>query len=74
MWAAIPSPAVPMDREVDAIVRALEQNGPTDRSALARLVGARYWGPGRFRSAIVEALLEHRIHRVERGRFDATAH
>ena len=74
MWAAIPSPPVPMDREVDAIVQALEQNGPTDRTALARLVGARYWGPGRFRGALVEALLEHRIRRVGRSRFDATAH
>ncbi|HET6448857.1 MAG TPA: MFS transporter [Conexibacter sp.] len=74
MWAAMPSPPVPMDREVDAIVRALEQNGPTDRSALARIVGARYWGPGRFRSALVEALLEHRIRRVGRSRFDAAAH
>jgi MFS family permease len=74
MWAAIPAPAVPMDREVDAIVQALQQNGPTDRSALARIVGARYWGPGRYRGALVEALLEQRIRRVGRGRYDAMAH
>ncbi|MBS1868337.1 MAG: MFS transporter [Actinobacteria bacterium] len=74
MWAAVPSPPVPMDREVEAIVRALEQNGPTDRGALARLVGARYWGPGRFRGALVQALLDQRVRRVGRGRFDAMAH
>jgi MFS family permease len=74
MWAATVPPPVPMDREVEAIVRALQQNGPTDRTALARLVGARYWGPGRYRGALVEALLEQRIRRVGRGRFDAPAH
>jgi MFS family permease len=74
MWPAVPSPPTPMEREVEAIVQALEQNGPTDRTALARIVGARYWGPGRFRGALVEALVERRIRRVGRGRFDATAH
>jgi MFS family permease len=73
MWAVGPSPAVSMDREVEAIVRALRQNGPTDRAALARIVGARYWGPGRYRGALVEALLEQRIRRVGRSRFDAAA-
>ncbi|HEU4702585.1 MAG TPA: MFS transporter [Conexibacter sp.] len=74
MWAAVPCPPVPMDREVDAIVRTLEQHGPTDRAALARLVGARHWGPGRFRGALVEALAAQRIRRVGRSRFDAPAH
>jgi MFS family permease len=74
MWAAETPPQVPLDREVDAIVHALEQNGPTDRSALARLVGARYWGPGRFRRALVSALVQDRIRRIGRGRFDAPAH
>ena len=71
MWATSPGPPVPLDREVAAIVRALEANGPTDRSALARLVGARHWGPGRFRGALVNAVLEERVRRVGRGRFDA---
>jgi hypothetical protein len=74
MRGAAETPPVPMDREVDAIAHALEQNGPTDRGALARLVGARHWGPGRFRGALVAALVEERIRRVGRGRFDATAH
>jgi MFS family permease len=70
MWAAGPVPPVPLDREVDAIVRALEQNGPIERGSLARLVGARYWGPGRFRGALVNAIVQERVRRVGRGRFD----
>jgi MFS family permease len=74
MWAREPTQQVPMEREVEAIVQALEQHGPAERGALARLVGARYWGPGRFRGALASALLEERIRRVGRGRFDAPAH
>ncbi len=75
MWPIGETPrAEPFDVEEEAIVRALEQNGPTERDALARLVGARYWGPGRFRSALEQALGHRRVRRVGRGRFDATAH
>jgi MFS family permease len=74
MWAAMPAPPVPMDREVEAIVTALRQHGPIERAALARAVGARYWGPGRFRGALVEALVQQRIRRVGRARFDVAAH
>jgi MFS family permease len=72
MWASTPVAATPFDREVDAIVRVLRENGPTDRAALAQLVGARRWGPGRFRGALVDALLKQRVRRVGRGRFDVT--
>jgi MFS family permease len=70
MWPAMPVPPVPLDREVEAIVGVLEQQGPTERDALARLVGARYWGPGRYRRALVSALAAQRIRRVGRRRFD----
>jgi MFS family permease len=40
------------DREVQAIVAALEEHGEVDRRDLARVVGARGWGPGRFRAAL----------------------
>ena len=43
-----PVAAVALDREVAAIERALAEHGPTERRELARLVGARFWGPGRF--------------------------
>jgi len=72
MWASVPVTPIPLDHEVEAIVRALRENGPTDRTRLAQLVGARRWGPGRFRGALVDALLKQRVRRVGRGRFDVT--
>ena len=47
-----------------AICQALDEHGPTDRRELARLVGARYWGPGRFRAAVREAVGEGYARRV----------
>jgi MFS family permease len=54
------------DREVDAIAGALEE-GPLRLPELARRVGARRWGPGRFRSAVETAVAEGRARRVGRG-------
>jgi MFS family permease len=58
-----------LDREVDLIARAVETNGLTDRRNLARLVGARRWGPGRFHGALEEALAEGRIRRAGRSTY-----
>jgi MFS family permease len=55
-----------LDREVDAIVSALETGGPADRRELARRVRARNWGPGRLSEAIGEALAEGSIRRTGR--------
>lgn len=55
-----------LDREISAIARAVDEQGPTDRSDLARLVGARYWGPGRFGEALRAAVEEGRVRRVSR--------
>jgi MFS family permease len=55
-----------LDREIDVIARALSEHGPTQRGELANLVGARYWGPGRFRAAIREAVDEGRARRLSR--------
>jgi hypothetical protein len=57
------------EHEVEIIARALDERGPTERRELARLVGARYWGPGRFRSALREAVDEGRVRRVSRGTY-----
>ncbi|MHB1834743.1 MAG: hypothetical protein ACYCXW_07240, partial [Solirubrobacteraceae bacterium] len=57
---------VAVDREVQAIGRALAEHGALDQHELARLVGARYWGPGRFREAVAEALEEGLARRVSR--------
>jgi MFS family permease len=55
-----------LDREIDMIVRALEEHGPLDREELNHLVGGRYWGPGRFRAALRAAVQEGRVTRQSR--------
>jgi hypothetical protein len=63
-WA--PTAEQDLDREIAEIARALDERGPTDRDQLAELVGARYWGPGRFRAALDEAVDEGRAQRLSR--------
>ncbi|RKS74326.1 putative MFS family arabinose efflux permease [Actinomadura pelletieri DSM 43383] len=60
---------IALDREVNAIARALEEHGPTTRRRLAELVGARFWGPGRFRSALREAVHEGVAQPQARNRY-----
>jgi MFS family permease len=55
-----------LDREVDEIAGVLEENGALRREELARRVAAGRWGPGRFGSALAEALSEGRIRRLSR--------
>ena len=55
-----------LDREIEVIARALDEHGTIDRDALATAVGARYWGPGRFRAALREAVEEGRARRAGR--------
>jgi MFS family permease len=55
-----------LDREIDVVARALEQHGPLQRDELKRLVGGRYWGPGRFRAALRAAVEEGRATRQSR--------
>src|SRR5581483_4197168 len=66
-----PPPSV-LDREIDAIARTLEESGSLRRDELARRVGARRWGPGRFATALAEAVAEGRVRRVSRTTY-ATA-
>ncbi|HET6509989.1 MAG TPA: MFS transporter [Baekduia sp.] len=63
-WA--PSAGQDLDREIDAIARALDERGPTSREDLATAVGGRFWGPGRFRAALHEAEDEGRAQRLSR--------
>jgi MFS family permease len=65
------SPAV-LDHEVDTIAATVDESGPLERADLARRVGARRWGPGRFRAALDEALAEGRIVRLGRRRYAST--
>jgi MFS family permease len=61
------APAAVRGREIDAIAAALDENGPMRMPDLARAVGARRWGPGRFRDAVREALREGRAVRASRS-------
>lgn len=58
-----------VDNEVGIIERALREQGDLNRQDLARRVGARYWGPGRFRSALRTAITEGAARRVGRDRY-----
>jgi MFS family permease len=61
-----PSPLTELQREVEAIGRAVDEGGPVSREELFRAVGARRWGPGRFRRALGEAVAAGRIRRTGR--------
>jgi len=62
-----------LDREIEIIQRALQDHGSANRRELARRVGARYWGPGRFRTALREAIEEGGVKRLRGGEY-APAH
>jgi MFS family permease len=62
-----------LDREIGIIVEALKQHGPLERDELKRLVGGRYWGPGRFRAALRAAVEEGLVRRRSRSVFAAAA-
>ncbi|HWF36197.1 MAG TPA: MFS transporter [Solirubrobacteraceae bacterium] len=55
-----------LDREIEAIARALEERGPLEREELKELVGGRYWGPGRFKEALRAAVREGRAEAQSR--------
>ena len=60
-----------LQHEVEAIGRAVDEGGQVSRDELFRTVGARRWGPGRFRRALDEAVAAGRIRRTGRGRYEA---
>jgi len=66
-WSAPDAAAGMLEPQIEAIERTLAETGPTERRVLAQLVGARYWGPGRFRLALEEALREGRVRRQSRN-------
>jgi MFS family permease len=69
MPVSAPIAEVEFSREVGRIESALEEHGPMDRGALARAVGARFWGPGRFPAALREAVVTGHAHRLGRSRY-----
>ena len=56
-----------LDHEVEIIQRALTEHGELTRDELARRIGARFWGPGRFRAALREAVAEGAARRSGRN-------
>jgi MFS family permease len=62
-----------LEREIDAIAAVLEAQGPLGRDELARALGARRWGPGRFREALRAGLEEGAIRQAGRGRYSASS-
>jgi len=69
-----PVTEVEFTREVERIEQVLDEHGVTERRELARLVGARFWGPGRFPAALREAVLSGRVRRVDRTHFAPAGH
>ena len=72
MFVSAPT-KVELEPEVSAIERALEGREATERRELAQLVGARFWGPGRFPAALHQAVDAGRVRRVSRNRFAAAS-
>jgi len=68
LWAPLPATA-DREREIEIIERALAGQGSANRRELARRVGGRYWGPGRFRGALRDAELEGRVKRLKRDQY-----
>ncbi len=74
-WPGMPMPAQRpspvQDREVAAIVRALQERETASRAELGRAVAARQWGPGRFGSSLRIAQQRGDARRVARARYEA---
>ncbi len=71
MWVSQSVPAADLRREVEAIERILADRGPIERRELARAVGARFWGPGRFGAALREAIESGHAKRAGRNRYQS---
>jgi MFS family permease len=68
LWAPLPATA-DREREIEMIERALAERGSANRRELARRVGGRHWGPGRFRGALRDAVLEERVQQLQRDQY-----
>ena len=58
-----------LDREIDMIRRALTEEGEMRRRDLGRLIGCKYWGPGRFANALKAAVDRGEIEHTGFGRY-----
>ena len=60
-----------IEGEVEAIVRALKEHGPLGARELRRIVESRFWGPGRFGTALSRARRTGRVRRDGLRRYAA---
>lgn len=74
IWA--PMPEASADRqdtlvgpEVETIARTVAEAGVISRQRLYDRIDARFWGPGRFRRAVHEAISSGRVERLRRGMY-----
>lgn len=58
-----------LEREIRMLERALEDMGEMRRSALGKLVGCKYWGPGRFSAALREGVKRGAIEHTRLGHY-----
>jgi hypothetical protein len=58
-----------LNREVEALQRALEEHGEMSRGDLGRAVRCRTWGPGRFSNALRAAVARGAIEHTGFGRY-----
>jgi MFS family permease len=58
-----------LDHEIGIIDRALQEQGEATREELAERIGARYWGPGRYRAALRGAVSDGVARRLGGDRY-----
>jgi hypothetical protein len=56
-----------LEREIEMLERAVADQGELRRRELGRLVGCKYWGPGRFGRALRAAVRRGRLGHPRRG-------
>lgn len=56
-------------REVEMLARAVADQGELPRRELGKVVGGKYWGPGRFGRALKIAVREGHVSRPRRGHY-----
>jgi winged helix DNA-binding protein len=60
-----------LDREIDAIVKLLQEKGPLPSPQIRRELETKFWGPGRLRAALVEARRRGLVRRSGRRTYEA---
>ena len=72
-WPSVSSRDVPTEvsaNEVNGIIDFVRRMEPVGEVELYRAIGARRWGPGRFRAAVREAIRQGAVRRNRRGRLE----